>query len=142
MIGLLFDFESVWGPSMKVRSWVLWCVLALAFAVSAVAQPYSEAQFKGMKWRMIGPFRGGRVLAVAGVPGNPSTYYFGANGGGMWKTTDGGTVWKPIVDGHAVAGIGWLTLAPSNPNIIYVGTGESSVSGYAAFGNGVYKSTD
>jgi photosystem II stability/assembly factor-like uncharacterized protein len=118
------------------------CATVLAGGRAAFAQQMKSEMYAGMKWRMIGPFRGGRVLAAAGVPGNPSTYYFGANGGGVWKTTDGGTVWKPIFEGQAVAGIGALALAPSNPNIIYVGTGESSVSGYAAFGNGVYKSTD
>jgi photosystem II stability/assembly factor-like uncharacterized protein len=99
--------------------------------------PYSE-----MKWRMIGPFRGGKVNAVAGVPGNPGVYYFGADGGGVWKTTDGGTVWKPIFDKEPVASIGALALAPSNPNIIYVGTGVNGVYTDIGYGNGVYKSTD
>jgi hypothetical protein len=70
---------------MKTRDFAVWCVLALALAISAMAQPYNEGQFKGMKWRDIGPFRGGRVLAVSGVPGSPFTYYFGGVAGGVWR---------------------------------------------------------
>ena len=75
------------------RLWV-GCVLVVCAAIYAVAQPYNEAQFKGMQWRNIGPFRGGRVLAVTGVPGNPYTYYFGGVSGGVWRTTDGGVNWQ------------------------------------------------
>src|SRR5713226_405904 len=106
------------------------------------AQEVSPSQYSEMKWRMIGPFRGGKVNAVAGVPGNAGVYYFGANGGGVWKTTDGGTVWKPIFDEQAVASIGALALAPSNPNIIYVGSGENNLYSDITYGNGAYKSTD
>ncbi|MGD0508260.1 MAG: hypothetical protein ABSA27_10710, partial [Terriglobales bacterium] len=83
---------------MKVRSLVVWYVLVVALGISA-AQPYNEAQFKGMKWRDIGPYRGGRVLAVTGIPGSPFTYYFGGVAGGVWRTTDGGVSWQPISDG-------------------------------------------
>jgi photosystem II stability/assembly factor-like uncharacterized protein len=106
------------------------------------AQEISPSLYSEMKWRMIGPFRAGKVNAVAGVPGNPGVYYFGANGGGVWKTTDGGTVWKPIFDEEPVASIGALALAPSNPNIIYVGSGENNLYADITYGNGVYKSTD
>jgi photosystem II stability/assembly factor-like uncharacterized protein len=106
------------------------------------AQQVPEQLYSEMKWRMIGPFRGGKVNAVAGVPGNPGVYYFGADGGGVWKTTDGGTVWKPIFDKEATAPIGAMALAPSNPNIIYVGTGVNSSHRDISYGNGVYKSTD
>jgi photosystem II stability/assembly factor-like uncharacterized protein len=106
------------------------------------AQEISPSQYLDMKWRMIGPFRGGKVNAVAGVPGNPGVYYFGANGGGVWKTTDGGTVWKPIFDEEPVASIGALALAPSNPNIIYVGSGENNLYADITYGNGVYESAD
>jgi photosystem II stability/assembly factor-like uncharacterized protein len=124
--------------------------IALGLIVAAVlladrtvfAQQVNPNLYSGMKWRMIGPFRGGRVLAVAGIPGNPSVYYFAANGGGVWKSTDGGTVWKPIFDREPVASIGALALAPSNPNIIFVGTGENSLHSQVSYGNGVYKSTD
>jgi photosystem II stability/assembly factor-like uncharacterized protein len=106
------------------------------------SQQVPEQFYSEMKWRMIGPFRAGKVNAVAGVPGNPGVYYFGANGGGVWKTTDGGTVWKPIFDQEPVASIGALALAPSNPNIIYVGSGENNIYSDITYGNGVYKSLD
>jgi photosystem II stability/assembly factor-like uncharacterized protein len=89
-----------------------------------------------MQWRLVGPHRGGRVTSVAGIPGNAAVYYFGTPGGGVWKTINGGRVWKPICDDAHVASIGALALAPSNPDIIYVGTGEETV------GNGVYVSQD
>jgi photosystem II stability/assembly factor-like uncharacterized protein len=106
------------------------------------AQQVDPNLYSGMKWRMIGPYRGGKVNAVAGIPGDPAIYYFGANGGGVWKTTDGGTVWKPIFDSQPVASIGALALAPSNPKIIYVGSGENNVYSDITYGNGVYKSAD
>src|SRR5213594_2818601 len=114
----------------------------LFVASIAAAQQVPEHFFSEMKWRMIGPFRAGKVNAVAGVPGNPGVYYFGADGGGVWKTTDGGTVWKPIFDKEPVASIGALALAPSNSNIIYVGTGVNSLYSDITYGNGVYKSND
>lgn len=97
-----------------------------------------------MKYRLVGPFRGGRVLAVAGVPGQPDVYYFGAVAGGMWKTTDGGINWKPLWDKfpEASPSIGAIAVAPSDPNVIYVGTGEACIRGNIVMGNGVYKSTD
>ncbi|PYU87171.1 MAG: hypothetical protein DMG51_03140, partial [Acidobacteria bacterium] len=111
-------------------------------AVIDRAQQIPESLYSEMKWRMIGPFRAGKVNAVAGVPGNPGVYYFGANGGGVWKTTDGGTVWKPIFDEEPVASIGALALAPSNPNIIYVGSGENNLYADITYGNGIYNSID
>jgi len=127
---------------MKGRSLVVWCVLIAALAISAVAQPYSEAQFKGMKWRDIGPFRGGRVLAVTGIPGVPFTYYFGGVAGGVWRTTDGGVSWHPISDKGMISSIGAIAVSESNPNVIYVGTGESCLRGNISYGDGVYKTTD
>jgi len=118
-------------------------LLALCFSERmGLAQTIASDAYSGMKWRMIGPFRGGKVNAVAGIPGDPAVYYFAANGGGVWKTNDGGTTWKPIFDSQPVASIGALALAPSNPNIIYTGSGENNMYADIAYGNGVYKSTD
>ena len=91
---------------------------------------------------MIGPFRGGRVIAVSGVTGDATTFYFGAVGGGVWKTTTVGTVWQPIFDSQPIASIGAIAVAPSNPKVIYVGTGEADIRSQICFGDGVYKSTD
>jgi len=106
--------------------------------------PAAKSPFEGMKYRLVGPFRGGRVLAVAGVPGQSDTYYFGAVAGGMWKTTDGGLNWRPLWDKfpEASASIGAIAIALSDPNVIYVGTGEACIRGNIVMGNGVYKSTD
>src|SRR5260370_4140352 len=109
---------------------------------SAHGQQVPEQLYAEMKWRMIGPFRAGKVNAVAGVPGNPAVYYFAGDGGGVWKRADGGTVWKPIFDKEPVASIGALALAPSNPNIIYVGTGVNTIFADSSYGDGVYKSAD
>jgi len=101
-----------------------------------------DKAFKALKWRLIGPFRGGRVLAVTGVSGEPNTYYFGAVAGGVWKTTNGGVSWEPIFDKQPIASIGAIAVAPSDPNVIYVGTGEACIRGDISYGDGVYKSTD
>ncbi|HEX4021537.1 MAG TPA: hypothetical protein VHX63_10360 [Acidobacteriaceae bacterium] len=95
-----------------------------------------------LQWWLVGPYRGGRDVAVAGVPGDPRTYYVGAVGGGLWKSTDGGVVYKPIFDAEDVASIGAIAVAPSDPNILYVGTGEADMRSDITFGDGVYKSTD
>src|SRR3954465_7146641 len=98
--------------------------------------------YDALQWRMIGPFRGGRIAAVSGVPGDPTTFYFGSVGGGIWKTTNGGVTWLPIFDGQPIASIGALAIAPSNPNVIYAGTGEADIRSQIGFGDGVYKSMD
>lgn len=136
---------------------VAWAVILVVAAAAVWAAPTIPAQqatnedrpqsgnqssavdpslYSAMRWRLIGPHRGGRVSAVAGVPGDWTTYYMGTPGGGVWKTTDGGEVWNPIFDGERIASIGALAVAPSNPSIVYVGTGEQTP------GNGMYKSTD
>ena len=108
----------------------------------AVAGPFSPELFSGLRWRMIGPFRGGRVAAATGVPGRPHDFYFGAVNGGVWKTIDGGRVWFPVFDSQPVASIGAITVAPSDPNIVFVGSGESTLRDSVGYGNGVYKSVD
>src|ERR1700758_2571927 len=115
---------------------------AILFTRSASAQSVPPELINGLKWRLIGPFRGGRAVAVAGVPGDSTTFYFGSVNGGIWKTTDAGVVWKPIFDGQPVASIGALAVAPSDPRTIYAGTGESDIRSSLSFGNGVYKSRD
>jgi photosystem II stability/assembly factor-like uncharacterized protein len=116
--------------------------LFLLFTITAVAQPVPPELLSGLKWRLIGPFRGGRAVAVAGVPGDSTTFYFGSVNGGIWKTIDAGVVWTPIFEGQPVASIGELAVAPSDPKTIYAGTGESDIREDLSTGNGVYKSND
>ena len=106
------------------------------------AQQYDASLYSGLRWRMIGPFRAGRVNAVSGVVSDPETFYFGAVGGGVWKTINAGRTWVPIFDSQPVASIGALAVAPSNSKVIYVGTGEADMRDSISFGNGVYKSID
>ena len=132
------------------KKWAAEIAVSLGFSLFAGvfalrianAQDIPPTMYSEMKWRMIGPFRAGKVNAVSGVPGNPALYYMGADGGGVWKTTDGGVTWKPIFDGESALSIGTLAVAPSNPNIIYLGTGVNTVYGDMTYGNGVYKSTN
>lgn len=105
-------------------------------------QPVPPSYFGALHWRLIGPFRAGRVVAVAGVPGSSTDFFFGGVDGGVWKTGDAGMVWKPIFDGQPVASIGALAVAPSNTQVLYAGTGESDIRSDLASGDGVYKSTD
>jgi len=125
----------------------VFCVLfvsILIFSASLVsqAQQVDPKTYDGMKWRLIGPFRGGRVITVAGVPSQPYTYYFGAVSGGVWKTTDGGISWDPLFDKQTTSSIGAIAVADSDPNVIYAGSGEACIRGNISFGDGVYKSTD
>jgi photosystem II stability/assembly factor-like uncharacterized protein len=106
------------------------------------AQPLDPALFSGLRWRMAGPFRGGRVLAVALVPGQPEHFYFGAVGGGVWETRNAGRTWDPIFDGQPVASIGAIAVAPSDPRVLYVGTGEADMRSDISYGNGMYRSLD
>ncbi|HEV2491873.1 MAG TPA: glycosyl hydrolase [Terriglobia bacterium] len=115
---------------------------AVLTAVEARSQQFDASLFKGMTYRSIGPFRGGRVLAVAGVPGDPNTYYFGAVAGGVWKSTNGGVTWTPLFDTQPIASIGSIAVAPSDHNVIYAGTGEACIRGDISYGDGVYKSLD
>ena len=125
---------------------VLVCASALLIFGGSLGRAQSEPGvtkvFKGMEWRLIGPFRGGRVEAVTGVPDDSFTYYMGAVGGGVWKTTDAGLTWDPLWNKGSVSSIGAIAVAYSDPNIVYVGTGEACPRGDATYGNGMYKSTD
>ena len=115
---------------------------ALVAAGPARAQTIPPNAYGALRWRLIGPHRGGRVLAVAGVPGDPATFYFGAVDGGVWRTRNAGVTWEPLFDDEPIASIGALALAPSDPNVIYAGTGEASIRSDITYGAGVYKSTD
>jgi len=111
--------------------WIGAAIIALSLCSTLHGQTSSSAPvipdnfYSPMQWRCIGPHRGGRVLAVAGVHGEPDTFYFGAVAGGVWKTTDAGNTWTPIFDGQPIASIGALAVSTSDPNVIYVGTGEA-----------------
>jgi photosystem II stability/assembly factor-like uncharacterized protein len=98
--------------------------------------------FKGMKYRSIGPFRGGRSLTASGIPGDPTTYYFGVAGGGVWKSTDAANTWSPMFDKDGAPSIGSIAVAVSDPNVVYVGTGEACIRGNISHGDGVWKSVD
>ncbi|MCP4655197.1 MAG: glycosyl hydrolase [bacterium] len=113
-------------------------------ASEPTAGRFDPSLFQAMEWRNIGPFRGGRSTAVAGVPDEPFTYYFGGTGGGLWRTTDGGLNWENISDGHFETGsVGAIAVAPSDANVIYVGMGEAPVRGVmTTHGDGVYRTTD
>jgi len=103
---------------------------------------HEDPLFKGMKYRPIGPFRGGRSLTAAGIPGDPNIYYFGSTGGGVWKSTDGATTWASVFDKQGTSSIGSVAVSESDPNTIYVGTGEACIRGNISHGDGVYKSVD
>ena len=103
----------------------------------------SPTALPGLKWRSIGPSRGGRVVAVAGDFNNPMTFYFGACAGGIWKTNDGGTHWRCVSDGFlSTAAVGAIAVARSDSNVVYAGMGETTIRLDVSYGDGVYKSTD
>ena len=130
------------------RTIVVWLISVIALA--AAIFPRTAAQqgsldprtFSGLHWRLLGPFRGGRVAAVSGVPGRPAEFYFGSVNGGVWKTINGGRTWRPVFDSQPIASIGALAVAPSNPDVVYAGSGESTLRDSVGYGNGIYKSID
>ncbi|HEY7545167.1 MAG TPA: glycosyl hydrolase, partial [Blastocatellia bacterium] len=104
---------------------------------------YEEKFWDKLKWRNIGPDRGGRSLAATGSPGRVNEYYFGATGGGLWKTADGGLTWFPVTDGQITSSsVGAVAVAETNPDVVYIGMGEVQLRGSITQGDGVYKSTD
>ena len=117
-------------------------LLPALIVVKLAAQDLSL--FQSLKYRSIGPYRGGRVTTVAGVDSLPGTYYYGATGGGIWKTTDNGANWDSLSDGQpfGTGSVGAIEVAPSDPNIVYAGMGESPIRGNFSYGDGMYKSTD
>jgi len=123
---------------MSLRRYL--CCVAVLIAINAVAADPSH--FSDLHWRLLGPFRGGRVLAVTGVPGQPEHFYFGSVNGGVWETNDAGRTWQPIFDAVPVGSIGAIAVAPSNPKTIYVGSGEADMRSDIAQGDGMYKSSD
>jgi photosystem II stability/assembly factor-like uncharacterized protein len=121
--------------------------LALPSAQERAADPAPDphatpAEFKNLKYRSIGPAAGGRATRVAGVPGDPNVFYTATASGGVWKSTDGGATWKPVFDEQPISSIGSIAVAASDPNVIYVGSGEANIRGNVAAGNGIYKSVD
>jgi photosystem II stability/assembly factor-like uncharacterized protein len=127
--------------SSRRASLVLAAALVAFCGLTAIAS-VNPATFSGMRWRSLGPYRGGRVLAVSGVSGQPAVYYFGAVAGGVWKTTNGGVTWQPMSDGSPIMSVGAIAVAPSDPNVVYVGTGEACIRNDISFGDGVYRSAD
>ena len=116
--------------------------LLVIVAFGAQAAAVDPALFQDLRWRLIGPFRAGRVVAVTGVPGEPEHFYFGSVNGGVWETRDAGRTWQPIFDDQPIASIGAIAVAPSNASVIYVGSGESDMRSDIAQGNGMYRSSD
>jgi photosystem II stability/assembly factor-like uncharacterized protein len=133
-----------------VRQWNRGLLRAVAFTVVCLAgsipvageEVKTPAEFKHLKYRFVGPSAGGRVCRVTGVPGDPRIYYAATAAGGIFKSVDGGTAWKPITDDQPMSTVGSIAVAPSNPNIIYAGAGEANIRGDVVAGNGIFKSTD
>ncbi|MBT8310041.1 MAG: glycosyl hydrolase [Flavobacteriaceae bacterium] len=127
---------------MQLRFYLLVALIFIGNNPETNAQTYSEDLYSGLEYRLVGPFRGGRSAAVTGVPGKPNLFYFGATGGGVWKTTDGGRTWESMSDGYFGGSIGAISVSKSDPNVIYVGGGEKTVRGNVSSGYGVWKSVD
>ena len=135
---LTFGLAGAWRGARVLRA----AAALPGRAPDAAASTQPDDTFKGMKWRLVGPYRGGRVIAVTGVVGEPNVYYFGAVSGGVWKTVDGGGNWTPLTDKQPIASIGSIAVPASDPNVVYVGTGEGCPRGDVTYGNGVWKSLD
>lgn len=126
---------------MRLRPWVF-VIPLLLLAAAIQAAGFNPDLYSNLQWRLIGPFRSSRVLAVTGVPGRPNHFYFGSVDGGVWQTNDAGRTWQPIFDSEPIGSIGAIAVAPSDPKVIYVGSGEADMRSDIGYGNGMYKSTD
>lgn len=126
---------------MRSSSYLL-AILLPFFCLNLQSQNFQESDYGALEYRLLGPFRGGRSAAVTGVPNQPNLYYFGATGGGIWKTKDGGREWENISDGYFGGSIGAIAVSKSDPNVIYVGGGEKTVRGNVSSGYGIWKSVD
>src|SRR5258706_2401274 len=136
-------FVNLHGLALALAAFLsLLFMSALVFGWPDAQEQYDPRLFQELQWRLIGPSGGGRVLAVTGVRGQPEIFYFGSVGGGVWKTNDAGRTWKPIFDSQPIASIGAIAVAPSDSNVIYVGSGEADMRSSISYGNGMYKSTD
>jgi len=135
--------RSLWASVFFIAVSMLVFFLPAEAQAQKQADRFDESLFKAMSWRSIGPFRGGRVTAVAGIPAQIHTYYFGATGGGVWKSEDGGLNWQCVSDGFFKTGsVGAIAVSEWDPNVVYVGMGEAPIRGNVSHGDGVYKSTD
>src|ERR1700757_1422432 len=126
---------------MSIRRTVVLAGFILS-AVAAIAQSNDAVPYNELRWRCVGPFRAGRTVAIAGIPNQPNVFFMAPNNGGVWKTDDFGRTWTPIFDGQPSGSVGALALAPSNPEIIFVGSGEGLRRPDLSTGDGMYKSTD
>src|SRR6266508_5283911 len=127
---------------LRSRLLMLSLAVIVVWTAGTAAQQYDRNLYQSLRWRCIGPFRAGRTVGATGVPGQPNVFYIGVNNGGVWKTTDYGLTWGPIFDDQPTGSIGDLAVAPSDPNIIYVGSGEGLQRPDLSTGDGIYKSTD
>ena len=127
---------------IPLRPTASWLLIAAVLPSVALAQQYDPSLFAGLRWRLIGPFRGGRTVAAVGVSGRPAVLYSGVNNGGVWKSDDYGRTWTPIFDEQPTGSIGAIAVAPSDPRTIYVGSGEGLQRPDLSVGDGIYKSTD
>ena len=128
--------------SRRFRSIAAALVCLPALAAAPAARHPGAPEFENLRWRLVGPFRGGRTLAACGIAGDPATFYTGAVGGGVWKTENAGRTWEPVMDGQPVASIGALAVAPSDSRVVYVGSGEADMRSDVSYGNGMYRSAD
>ncbi|MGH7630171.1 MAG: VPS10 domain-containing protein, partial [Gemmatimonadales bacterium] len=130
------------SPLRALSAAALLLLAPAGHAIHAQDATRGPAPFEALALRSIGPAAGGRITRVAGIAGDPTTYYAATASGGVWKSSDGGITWKPVFDDQPIASIGSIAVAPSNPNVLYVGSGEANIRGNVQAGNGIYRSPD